>query len=220
MQNVYFDIESIPCQDPAYRDKVRATIKPPGTIKKPESIAAWLAENADTATDEAVAKTSFDPAHGHICCLAVAFDDGPVMYWEARKVADERHILEAFFAELIQPTMGQARFIGHNITGFDLRFILCRAIVLGVPIPKVIPRDIKPWSNDIFDTMTAWAGARGTIGQVRLAGALDIDIVDDIDGSMVAAAWANGDYANIARHCMSDVETVRAIHRRFVAVGF
>lgn len=220
MQNVYLDIETIPCQDPAYRVNVREGIKPPGTIKKPESIAAWLAENAEAATDEAVAKTSFDPAHGHIVCLAFAIGDGPVECFDAHTVEAERGILEAFFRVLTLPTMGQACFIGHNITGFDLRFILCRAIVLGVPIPKVIPRDIKPWSNDIFDTMTAWAGARGTIGQVRLAGALDIDIVDDIDGSMVAAAWANGNYENIAKHCKSDVETVRAIHRRFVAVGF
>lgn len=220
MQNVYLDIETIPSQDPAYRAKVREGIKPPGTIKKPESILAWLEENAETATDEAVAKTSFDPAHGHICCLAMAINDEPVRYWEARTVADERHILEAFFAQLITPEMGQACFIGHNIVGFDLRFILCRAIVLGIPIPRAIPRDIKPWSNEVFDTMTAWAGARGHIGQDRLAGALGLDGKDGFDGSMVAQAWADGNYRTIARYCMSDVKTVRAIHHRFVAVGF
>ena len=69
MINVYLDIETIPAQSPEYRDKVRATIKPPGNIKKPESIAAWMAENADAAVDETVAKTSFDPAAGHICCI-------------------------------------------------------------------------------------------------------------------------------------------------------
>lgn len=219
MHNVYLDIETIPCQDPAYRAKVLEGIKPPGTIKKPESIAAWLAENAESAADEAVAKTSFDPAHGHICCIGFALNDGPVCYWEARTVADERGLLECFFEAL--PDMGMARFIGHNVAGFDLRFILCRAIVLGVRIPTIIPRDIKPWSSDIFDTMTAWAGARGTIGQGRLAEALGLSSgKGDFDGSMVAQAWVNGEYGMIARYCMSDVETVRAIHRRFVAVGF
>lgn len=219
MQNIYLDIETIPCQSPEYRAKVRQNIKPPATIKKPESILAWMEENAESATDEAVAKTSFDPAHGHICCLAMAIDDGPVCYWEARKVADEgSSILECFFDAL--PKMGMCRFIGHNVAGFDLRFILCRAIVLGVRIPTIIPRDIKPWSQDIFDTMTAWAGARGTISQDRLAEALGLSGKGDFNGSMVAKAWANGDYGTIARYCMSDVETVRAIHKRFEAVGF
>lgn len=219
MHNIFLDIETIPCQSPEYRAKVRDGIKPPGTIKKPESIMAWLEENAESATDEAVAKTSFDPAHGHICCLSMAINDGPVCYWEARKVEDERSsILEPFFEAL--PKMGMCQFIGHNISGFDLRFILCRAIVLGVTIPEVIPRDIKPWSQDIFDTMIAWAGARGTIGQDRLCEALGLPGKGDFDGSMVAGAWANGEYGTIARYCMADVETVRSIYTRFQAVGY
>lgn len=218
MRNVFLDIETIPCQSLEYRDKVRATIKPPGNIKKPESIAQWMAENADDAANEAVAKTSFDPAHGHICCLSFAIDDGQIQYYEARNVADERHILEGFFASL--PETGLVRFIGHNAAAFDLRFILCRSIVLGVRIPTVFPRDIKPWSQEVFDTMIAWAGPRGTIGQDRLAEALGLATKSDLDGSMVAAAWANGEYARIAQYCMEDTETVRAIYRRFEAVGF
>ena len=218
MQNIYLDIETIPCQLPEYRAKVRENIKPPATIKKPESILAWMEENAESATDEAVAKTSFDPAHGHICCLSFAIGDEPVDYYEARTVDDERHILSNFYSAL--PKMGMARFIGHNVAAFDMRFILCRSIVLGVNIPTIIPRDIKPWSQEIFDTMTAWAGARGTIGQDRLAEALGLSGKGDFNGSMVAKAWADGDYGTIARYCMSDVETVRAIHKRFEAVGF
>jgi hypothetical protein len=218
MTPVYLDLESIPSQSADYRSKVREGIKPPGTIKKPESILQWLDENAESATNEAVAKTSFDPAYGHICCLSYAIDDGPIEYFEARKVEDERHILESFYAAL--PKVGRLQFIGHNIAGFDLRFILCRSIVLGVRIPSVIPRDIKPWSQEIFDTMTAWAGARGTISQDRLCEALGIAGKDGFDGSMVAEAWANGEYEKISMYCRADVEKVRAIHKRFELVGF
>lgn len=218
MINLYLDIETIPCQAPEYRAKVRENIKPPGTIKKPESIAAWIAENGDAAADEAVAKTSFDPAHGHICCIGFAVGHKPAEYYEARTIAEERGMLEGFFASL--PEMGLVRFVGHNVSGFDLRFIICRAIVLGVDIPTIIPRDIKPWSQDIFDTMVAWAGARGTIGQDRLCEALGLPGKGDFDGSMVAEAWANGEYEKIASYCLQDVETVRAIHRRFEAVGY
>lgn len=218
MINLYLDIETIPCQSPEYKAKVRDGIKPPGNIKKPESIAQWLSENADDAATEAVAKTSFDPAHGHICCIGFAIDDGNPAYYEARSIVEERALLEGFFSNM--PRMGLVRFIGHNVSGFDLRFILCRSIALGVPIPTIFPRDIKPWSQEVFDTMIAWAGTRGTIGQDRLCEALGLPGKGDFDGSMVADAWANGEYAKIANYCLQDVETVRAIHRRFEAVGF
>ena len=218
MINVYFDLETIPCQSAEYRTRVREGIKPPGTIKKPESILQWLEENAETATDEAVAKTSFDPAYGHICCIGWAIGDDPVQSLSAPTVSDEADILRGFFDAL--PKMGMAKFIGHYITGFDLRFIMCRAIVLGVKIPSIWPRDPKPWDQSVFDTMVAWAGARGTISQDRLCEALGLSGKGDFDGSMVAAAWANGEHQRIAEYCRSDVETVRAIHRRFEAVGF
>lgn len=218
MINVYFDLETIPCQSAEYRTRVREGIKPPGTIKKPESILQWLEENAETATDEAVAKTSFDPAYGHICCIGWAIGDDPVQSLSAQTVSDEADILRGFFEAL--PKMGMAKFIGHYITGFDLRFIMCRAIVLGVKIPPIWPRDPKPWDQSVFDTMIAWAGARGTISQDRLCEALGLSGKGDFDGSMVAAAWANGEHQRIAEYCRSDVETVRAIHRRFEAVGF
>lgn len=218
MINVYLDLETIPCQDPDYRQKVREGLKAPGNIKKPESIAQWMAENADSAVDEAVAKTSFDPAHGHICTIGFAMDDGEPVALHAETVDQEAGILQSFFDAM--PSMGLVCIIGHNVAAFDLRFVLCRAVVLGIPIPRVIPRDIKPWSENIFDTMTAWAGARGTIGQDRLAGALGMEGKGDFDGSMVAAAWASGEHERIADYCKRDVVTVRNIHQRFELVGF
>lgn len=218
MNIIYLDIETIPSQSPEYRAKVRENIKPPGTIKKPESIAAWMAENAESAADESIAKTSFDPAYGHICCLSFAIGDGPVQYYEARTIADEKALLENFYAAL--PKLGLHCFVGHYVAAFDLRFILCRSVVLGVRIPKSIPRDAKPWSDQVFDNMQAWAGARGTISQDNLAAALGINGKTDMDGSMVADAWVAGEYARIANYCMGDVETSRSIHRRFEAVGY
>jgi len=225
MIDVYIDIETLPAQSPEYRAKVRDGIKPPGNIKKPESILAWLEENADTAVDEAVAKTSFDPAAGHICCIGWAIGDGPAVAASMGASLDnEASVIDEFFESLradLPANPGVVRFIGHYISGFDLRFIINRAIVLGVPIPKIIPRDIKPWSQDIFDTMVAWAGAKGSISQARLAEALGIDgNKSDFDGSQVADAWARGEHGKISEYCRNDVETVRAIHRRFVAVGY
>lgn len=220
MINVFLDIETIPSQSPEYAAKVREGIKPPGNIKKPESVLAWLEENADSAAAEQIAKTSFDPAHGHICCIGWAIGDDPVCSLSMNTLEQEHDVLGAFF-ESIQPTMGLVRFIGHNAAAFDLRFILCRAIALGVKLPSVFPRDIKPWSDTVFDTMIAWAGTRGMIGQSRLAEALGIPVLKgDMDGSKVAQAWADGRHDEIAKYCRSDVETVREIYRKFEAAGY
>ncbi len=223
MIDIFIDIETIPNQSPEYRAMVRENIKAPAQYKKPDSIAAWLAENADTATDEAIAKTSFDPAAGHIACIGWAVGDDDPRYYDMRKVEDEAACLDGFFHNIIAACdVHMVRWVGHYISGFDLRFLLNRAIVLGVKLPSamVLPRDIKPWSDQVFDTMTAWAGAKGTISQDNLAKALGLAGKGDFDGSMVAEAWANGEHDRIAAYCLKDVETVRAIYRRFEAVGY
>lgn len=220
MTFVYLDIETIPSQSPEVLAKFRAEVKAPGSFKKPESIADWMRDNADTAAAEAMAKTSFDPAYGHICTMGWAFGDNGVQSAHAMKVKDEAEVIQIFFDDLPTKTHDALTFVGHYISGFDLRFIMCRAVILGVPIPPCIPRDVKPWAKGIFDTMTAWAGARDTISQDRLAQALGLEGKGDFDGSKVAEAWLAGDHETIIRYCRKDVETVRAIHRRFVAVNW
>jgi 3'-5' exonuclease len=218
MKTVFLDIETIPTQSPEAMQKALADVKPPGNIKKQESIDAWLSENAETAAREAIAKTSFDPALGHICTIGWAVDDDPADVAHAETVDQEADLLRAFFASV--NSQHHHTFVGHYIGGFDLRFILCRAVVLGVRIPQSIPRDPKPWDSTIFDTMTAWAGARGTISMDNLASALGIEGKGDFDGSMVAEAWANGDHQRIADYCRADVETTRAIWRKFQKAGW
>jgi hypothetical protein len=220
MTDVYIDIETIPSQSPALLAKFRADVKAPAQYKKPESIAEWMADNADQAALDAMAKTSFDPAYGHICTIGYAHGDGDVRTNHAEVLKDEAEILRAFFASLPSDTYAAPTFIGHYISGFDLRFILCRAVVLGVPIPPCIPRDVKPWAKGVFDTMTAWAGARDTISQDRLCEALGLEGKSGFDGSMVAAAWADGRHDEIAGYCADDVRKVREIHRRFLAVNW
>jgi 3'-5' exonuclease len=97
---------------------------------------------------------------------------------------------------------------------------MCRAIVLGVKVPALWPRDPKPWDQNVFDTMTAWAGARGTIGLERLCEALSIESPKgDMAGNQVAAAWAAGEFDRIAAYNRRDVDAVRQVFRKFEAVG-
>ena len=214
MHNVFIDIETLPVQCPDFRAKIVAGAKPPANYSKPETIAKWREDNAD----EIVAKTALDPAAGHICSIGYAIGDQDVANMTAQTIDAEAAIIRTFFDAL--PQIGMTRFIGHYITGFDLRFIMCRAIVLGVKVPALWPRDPKPWDQNVFDTMTAWAGARGTIGLERLCEALGIESPKgDMAGNQVAAAWAAGEFDRIADYNRRDVAAVREVFRKFEAVG-
>lgn len=215
---VFLDIETIPCQNPEAIERIRKGITPPANIKKDDSKAKWFEENLEAATQDAVAKTSFNPALGHICTISWAVDDEEPDTAHARSVEEERDVLAAFFAS-IKP-FHRTIIVGHNVGGFDIRFILCRAVVLGLPIPRALPRDPKPWDKTIFDTMMAWSGAKGTISMDNLCLALGLAGKEGFDGSMVAEAWANGEHDRIAEYCADDVRKTREVYRKFAAVGW
>jgi hypothetical protein len=221
MTYLYLDIETIPAQSDEARAAVAATVKPPATMKKAETIAAWEAEQKASAVEEAIAKTSFNAAFGQICCIGFTFDDAPAtsISWPIN-VDNEKRMITAFFDEAGAiignrfPTL-----VGHFITGFDIRFIWQRCMVLGIRVPAWLPKDPKPWEGGVFDTMTAWAGARDTISMDNLCRALGVDGKGDVDGSMVGRMFAEGKHKEIAAYCRDDVDRTRAIHRK-MAIAF
>lgn len=222
--NIFLDIETIPSQDPEVRARIAEGITAPGSYKKPETIAQWEADQKPELVKEAIAKTSFDGAYGHVCCIGWATDDNNVSITYADSVEKEVSTLASFVDRVERMVVGSKAFnptiIGHNVCNFDIRFLWQRAIILGVRMPGWFPRDPKPWDMGIFDTMTAFAGVRGTISLDRLCQALGIPGKGDIDGSMVGQMWAEGRHDEIAEYCRADVERTRQIHRRMqIAFG-
>ena len=220
MENfVYFDLETIPSQSPQYFQRVRGKIKPPGNIKKAESIETWMAENADQAAFDEISKSSFDGGRGHICTIAWAKNDGEIKCFHAATLAEEKPLIAAFFNDL-DPYHSQT-LVGHNIIGFDIGFLRKRAIALGVklPAPTTFPRDPKPWDKKIQDTMVMWAGSGNRVSMDDLCDILGIPGKGDFNGSMVADAWLNGQHSTIAEYCADDINRTREIHKRFMAAG-
>ena len=217
---VYFDIETIPCQNPDYLAELQAEVTAPAQFKKPESIEAWLAENRETAALESLAKTSFDGGRGHVCTIAWAKNDSGIEVRHAKTVADERAVISDFFADL--DSYHSETLVGHNITGFDLLFLKKRAVVLGITMPgrTSFPRDPKPWDKTVQDTMGMWAGGTNRVSMDNLCRILGIVGKDGFDGSMVAEAWANGEHDKIAEYCQDDVHRTREIHKRFLQAGY
>lgn len=222
MTYLYLDIETIPAQSDEAKARIAATVKPPAQMKKAETIAAWEKDQKAEAVAEAIARTGLNGAYGHICCIGFALNDGRAtsISWPVN-AGGEAETISGFFS-VVGGALGN-RFptiIGHNVAGFDIRFLWQRAIVLGIRVPAWLPRDPKPWDGNVFDTMTAWAGSRDTISMDNLCAALGLPGKGDIDGSQIGALFAEGLHATIADYCRQDVERTRAIHRKMqIAFG-
>lgn len=221
-QTLYLDLETIPTQGDEIKARIASSVKPPAQMKKADTIAAWEANDKPQAVEEAIAKTSLNGAYGNVCCIGWAFDDEPAQSIIWPHDVDSEAAAIHTFKSIIEADVGYLSpvIVGHNVAEFDIRFLWQRAMVLGIRMPTWFPRDPKPWGREVFDTMTAFAGARNTISMDNLCAALGIPGKDDMDGSMVAAAWAKGEYERIAAYCRSDIDRTRLIHKRLqIALG-
>lgn len=212
-QLLYLDLETVPCDDPAIIAEIASTITPPGNYKKPETIAAWELGEKKRAVEEAVARTSFDGGYGKIICACYAIDDGPVQ--TIQKHYSEHGIIRRVFEGVaLFPAI---TFVGHNIT-WDLRMLYQRAVVHGIQPPAVLLKAMraKPWDDCIADVMTIWNPERDKkISLDKLCKVLGIDSPKgEVNGSMVAQLYRDGEIEKIASYCKADVIAVRECYKR------
>ena len=220
MQTLFIDIETIPTDRDDVRQYLAAKVSPPGNISKAETIAKWNEESRPAAIDEAVHKTSLDGAFGRVCVICWAVDDGPI---RTVKNSDDEELLLSVFTEALRADVKstdlfETAVCGHNVSAFDLRFLVHRFTVHGVLPPSIIRRaaGAKPWESDkVFDTMVQWAGVGNRVSLEKLCLAFGIESPKtDLDGSKVAAAVAAGRLDDVAKYCAGDVEAVRKVFNR------
>jgi predicted PolB exonuclease-like 3'-5' exonuclease len=218
---IYIDIETIPGQHGWVREEVARMVKPPATLKKAESIAAWEQNERAGAVEEAWLKTSFDGTYGQIVCISYAVDDHDTtgLVVTNLSAADEASLLDNFWSDMRDVHSGTSHMkpiiVGHNLAAFDLPFLWRRSVVNGIKPPLWWPRNPKPWSDAIYDTMLQWAGDRGQIGLDRLCRALGL--AGKEGGPTGADVWPMaqaGKFSEIAEYCRSDVSRTRALHKR------
>lgn len=214
---LFLDIETLPPSEGDHLDRIRAGIKAPGQYKKPDSIAQWLAENADTLAAEEFAKLGLDGLYGRVCCIGWAVNDEDVRI-SVDAGQGERTLINAAFGAIQTRSMdasGSSRSlspVGHNIE-FDLRFLMQRAVRYGIQVPACLRAAFDPDKGryNTFDTMRVWSGFKGFTKLKDLARELLDDDGSDIDGADVATAWAI-DPQRVVEHCRRDVERVRRLY--------
>lgn len=225
------DIETIPGQAPGLKDRIAAGVRPPKTIKTAAGIAKWEAEDRPAAVETAWRRTALSGLHGQVICIVARDQDGQTATWSCEPTIEgERQMLIDFFtcmSSLVTTIMRPPMLVGHNIIGFDIPFLVHRAIIHRVSLPAWFPTPLtlKPWGTDhVFDTMLAWAGRNGKVKMDALCEAFGIgtkgsEFEDDedgaeIDGSKVWDFVSAGKIDDVVRYCEGDVQRTEAIWRR------
>lgn len=215
---IIFDIETIPTDDPDVIKEIAASITHPRTMSKAETIAKWEADEKPALVEDAVRKTALDGTYGRICCIGWAVDRDPPM---AVCGPAETEMIETFM-DAVRAASGMAghTFVGHNVAGFDLRFLWQRCVINRIKPSTSIPFAAKPWDKQIGDTMTMWNPERERrISLDRLCRALGVKTSKgDMDGSKVYDAFRAGEYDRIRDYCMADVSATRECYLRMLGV--
>ena len=215
---IFLDIETIPTQRDDLRAWVGSKVTPPASIKKPETLARWEAEDRPQAELEAWERTALT-GMGEIVCVGVAVNDAEPEVFMCR---DEKLVLFdllTWLQDAINENHGSTPcVVGHNIIGFDLPMLKKRCIVHGLRLP--LPFDAGRWdrSGRVYDTMLQWDQQRFA-SLDELCRILDIPQASTLSGSDVWPLWKAGKCEEVVAYCAEDVSLVREVYHR-MTYGF
>lgn len=203
MTHLYFDIETIPAPDERLPFLKRLHVEKLAKDK----------ELGTTATspdfDIFYRKTALNAAYGRVFCISMIKEKDGMEIGKTTLCEDEKEILRKFWGICRDVNC----FVGHGIRFFDIKFLMQRSIILGIP-HTAIP--LKKFSDyPVYDIMDQWMSYDGTISLHELAHALSIPSPKEggIDGSQVYDFFLANKHQEICDYCMRDVETVKSVHQ-------
>jgi len=225
---LYLDIETIPSQRPDVLSQIRREVSEQmaeseaaitSKYKKPETIATHLESlhgSYDGVMREKHARTALDGAYGEVVVIGYAIDGEPPRAVYRGMDEPEENVLKAFFDAIPVATQQPVHWVGHNILGFDLRFLQMRSWVTGIRSGHPLPLDSRP--GTVYDTMTEWAGRyqRNAYPSLdKLCKAFSIPSPKgEVDGSNVYSMVEAGRLEDVVEYCKQDVIAVREVYRR------
>lgn len=132
---------------------------------------------------------------------------------------NESELIQAFFGiwhAFDQKRQGKAVLAGHNIKEFDVPYILRRALINNLTIPKSLQLNLfKTWETPLVDTLHLWrfGDFKHYTSLKLLAHVLGVpSSKDDIDGSEVAKVYfEEKNMERIALYCEKDVFTTAQV---------
>lgn len=206
MTNLFFDIETIPA--PEDKKPLLERIHSEKIAKEDELGITSTSRDFDVY----YRRTALNGAYGQVFCISYIKErDGEIVAQNTLKGPEPAMLRE--FWELARDVNC---FVGHGIRFFDLKFLMQRSIIHGIPCKTINLAKFR--DNPVFDTMEQWMNYDGSISLHELALALGIPSPKDqgIDGSQVYDFFLAGKHEDICLYCMRDVETVRQVFRRII----
>jgi len=124
---------------------------------------------------------------------------------------DEKQMLKDFLqtAAKIMVKYPKMQWVGHNIKGFDLPYIIKRALIHGIAIPQAFHlHKQKPWENCLLDTQDVWKfGGYNTAKLGLISELLGIPSPKDaMSGPEVNEYYWNGKLEEIKTYCEKDIK--------------
>jgi hypothetical protein len=235
LKNIFLDIETIPAQRSDVRSHLAAKIgkktaielanvRAPSNYKDAAKIAdyiesakAALLDGEQAAIDEAVNKTGLNGAFGQVVCIGIALDDAAPTVIHGMNECENLLGLNVVLDQVRKADWYSTSIVGHNVSAFDLRFLLQRFIVNQVKPHPIIVRgaNAKPWQGEIvYDTMTQFAGTGNRISLDDLCVALGLPGKGDITGADVWPMVQAGKLKEVADYCADDVTKTREVFKR------
>ncbi len=214
---ITLDIETIPAQREDIRRYIAETVAHPAVMKKAETISKWEAEDKPAAVEEAISRTGLDGAFGQVVCVGLAIDDEAPTSVSSLSEAYVLHGLNAALCKVPVKDWFSTCIVGHNVSAFDLRFLMQRFIVNSIRPHQIIARaaQAKPWEQDkCFDTMVQFAGVGQRISLDKLCMALGLEGKGDISGADVWPMVQADRLDEVAEYCRHDVAITRSAFRR------
>jgi hypothetical protein len=222
------DVETLPGQTEAAREQARADVRPPGSLRKAESIAAWWETEGPDAIEATWRKQALDPAAGELAALGFAAgEDGPALSLVRRLDEPEGEFLRRALAAVdtvlreVSPAVTasgepwpfpeEVYVIGHNAE-FDLGFVRARCWANRIRLPRWIPKPGSRAPRDYGDTMQIFSGYGGRISLDRLCRCLGVPSpkADGTTGADVFDLWQSGQHDALARYNAADVQAARS----------
>jgi 3'-5' exonuclease len=162
--------------------------------------------------EDLISRLGLDPTTGRVVCVGVFDADGA--FERTFTDSSERDLLGSFWRFLaeVQPSL----VVTFNGKRFDVPYLNIRSAIQGLAPEVVIP--FEPWSRaPHFDVREALEG-----DDRRRRGSLDYFCAifgiaspkEEMDGSQVAGAFAEGRIDDIARYCLADCRATAALYRR------
>ena len=151
-------------------------------------------------------------------------DPAVTLLWLPRQPADPEQASERDILRKFLEAVGRHRpqLVGFNSQGADLRVLLQRAVIHGLPLPEFCRRPAKPWDEepdylargnqnpwnvDLLETLGGW-GRGATPSLHEMAVQCGIPGKFEAEGHQVAHLWLAGQWPMVIRYnCCDAIST-------------